>query len=39
LREFHLIDCLSFYLSKHWIFIVFCSMDTFDDLVKTGYLL
>jgi len=23
-----------FHLSKHWIFIVFRSTDTFDDLVK-----
>jgi len=30
---------LGFYLSKHWIFIEFRSTDTFDDLVKTGYLL
>jgi len=34
LRLSHLIVCLSFYLSKRWIFIVFHSMDTFDDLVK-----
>jgi hypothetical protein len=30
---------LEFYLSKRWIFIVFRSIDTFDDLVLTRYFL
>jgi hypothetical protein len=30
---------LGFHLSKCWIFGVFHSMDTFDDLVETRYLL
>jgi hypothetical protein len=33
LKLSHLIDGLSFHLSKHWKFIMFRFMDTFDDLV------